>query len=205
MIRLNRDARAAGAEYHLHWGRRGGQWALWVSLLSQAAITGIPAHAQPPRLDDLPLQTRGAPQTNGQPDVGAGDPLVVALALENHIRASRDWLRDPATGLQWTAQDNGVDIDWNEARAYCDRRGKGWRLPSTDELTALTDTNRPETPCGSYKCRLALDLGLTRSAVWSADRIGDSQAWFVYLIDGDRNTLDVGFRESVRALCVHRP
>ena len=48
---------------------------------------------------------------------------------------------DPRTGLMWAAQDNGSDINWKNAKSYCDNyRGGGfsdWRLPRLSELQGL--------------------------------------------------------------------
>ena len=48
---------------------------------------------------------------------------------------------DTKTGLMWAAKDNGRDIKWRNARAYCQRYSGGghtdWRLPTQDELASL--------------------------------------------------------------------
>ena len=48
---------------------------------------------------------------------------------------------DLRTGLQWAAQDNGRDISWHNARAYCQNYSGGgytdWRLPTVSELEGL--------------------------------------------------------------------
>jgi Protein of unknown function (DUF1566) len=50
---------------------------------------------------------------------------------------------DPATGLTWAKKDNGSDLDWHEATAYCAKsRLAGfddWRLPSLEELQGIYD------------------------------------------------------------------
>ena len=58
-------------------------------------------------------------------------------------------LTDPRSGtalvdeLMWTIQDNGSDVDWNEATRYCENLMLGgdtnWRLPTEDELRGLKD------------------------------------------------------------------
>ena len=48
---------------------------------------------------------------------------------------------DTNTNLMWAATDNGSDINWAEAKSYCDNyRGGGytdWRMPTQDELAGL--------------------------------------------------------------------
>ncbi len=50
---------------------------------------------------------------------------------------------DPATKLMWTKWDNGSDVDWNQATAYCSRLQlagySGWRLPTIEELEGIRD------------------------------------------------------------------
>jgi hypothetical protein len=51
---------------------------------------------------------------------------------------------DSATGLTWTAKDNGASVSPNEAGDYCSKLRLGgysdWRLPSIDELEAIFDS-----------------------------------------------------------------
>jgi hypothetical protein len=48
---------------------------------------------------------------------------------------------DPDTGLMWTKKDNGSDVDWNQASAYCSKLQlagyKDWRLPKFEELQGI--------------------------------------------------------------------
>jgi hypothetical protein len=48
---------------------------------------------------------------------------------------------DLRTGLQWAAKDNGSDINWQDARSYCQNYTGGghtdWRLPTVSELKGL--------------------------------------------------------------------
>ena len=50
---------------------------------------------------------------------------------------------DTKTNLMWAAKDNGSDINWADAKSYCENyRGGGytdWRMPTTDELAGLYD------------------------------------------------------------------
>ncbi len=57
---------------------------------------------------------------------------------------------DTRTGLMWAASDNGADIQWWDAKLYCDAyRGGGytdWRLPTPKELATLYDPGRKGQP-----------------------------------------------------------
>src|SRR6185437_4412348 len=49
-------------------------------------------------------------------------------------------LEQVSSGLQWTQADNGRDINWENARKYCEElplAGGKWRMPSIDELHNL--------------------------------------------------------------------
>ena len=50
---------------------------------------------------------------------------------------------DPTTGLTWSRKDNGADVDWREATAYCSKSQLGgykdWRLPTIEELRGIYD------------------------------------------------------------------
>jgi len=52
---------------------------------------------------------------------------------------------DTSTNLMWAAKDNGADINWRNAKTYCENyRGGGysdWRMPVQDELAELYDQN----------------------------------------------------------------
>jgi hypothetical protein len=53
---------------------------------------------------------------------------------------------DTITNLMWAAKDNGSNINWADAKNYCeDYRGGGytdWRMPTQDELAGLYDTGK---------------------------------------------------------------
>jgi hypothetical protein len=120
-------------------------------------------------------------------------------------------LKDESTGLQWTRDDNGHDINWIEANSLCAGKGKGWRLPSADELTAIYDLSQSGTMCAQALCKVPSKFNLTGTWFWSATQKakdatdGDELAWGVLLVNGARTP---SVRESAyrsRALCTRRP
>jgi len=54
---------------------------------------------------------------------------------------------DTKTNLMWAAKDNGVDINWQNAKNYCENYRVGgytdWRMPMQSELTGLYNKNKP--------------------------------------------------------------
>jgi len=73
-----------------------------------------------------------------QHDETAGEPAKAGATLNS------TWT-DPATGLMWTKKDNGSDVNWNQASAYCSNLQLAgyidWRLPTIEELQGIDDPN----------------------------------------------------------------
>jgi hypothetical protein len=66
---------------------------------------------------------------------------------------------DTRTNLMWAAKDNGSDINWQDAKSYCENyRGGGysdWRMPTQDELAGLYDSSKSyPLPQSDYHVRL---------------------------------------------------
>jgi hypothetical protein len=113
---------------------------------------------------------------------------------------------DARTGLMWAARDNGSDINWVNAKSYCEnyRAGgyKDWRMPTKDELAGLYD------PAKTFKSVCGLDVHLTESirltcvAPWASETRGSEAAYF-HFIDGSRNNwLHQSYDTGTRALPV---
>jgi Protein of unknown function (DUF1566) len=115
-------------------------------------------------------------------------------------------LRQPAKELEWTQSDNGSDIKWESAGAYCAGKGSGWRLPSTAELQSLYDASGiVSTSCGSDTCRVSPLFRLTGPVGWTNEEQANSEAWGVYLVNGDRYSGATSISFNARALCVRGP
>jgi hypothetical protein len=56
---------------------------------------------------------------------------------------ARGYWTDPATGLTWTAKDNGKDVNWKKALKYCRNLrlagNSDWRLPNLVDLQGIYD------------------------------------------------------------------
>jgi hypothetical protein len=122
---------------------------------------------------------------------------------------------DPATGLMWTRKDNGSDVDWNQADAYCSNLQlagyKDWRLPTIEELQGIFDPSvsvQKVFEMGTFKVHVKGNLNLT-GWHWSSSQ-GDTPgkpfqvAW--HLNFGGKgepgNGFPLGFSYDMRALCV---
>ena len=81
---------------------------------------------------------------------------------------------DTKTNLMWASKDNGGNINWTNAKAYCENyRGGGytdWRMPTRDELAGLYDESRTyQSSCG-VDAHLTTELiRLTCTAQWASE------------------------------------
>lgn len=123
-----------------------------------------------------------------------------------------DVLLQSKNGLHWARQDNGKDINWSNAQAYCTRMGAGWRLPSVEELKsvyAAARDGREMAECGDDTCAAPALMKLSGAWHWSNAPVTQDQsydfqqlAWGVTLVNG-RQTMALRFGASAsRALCV---
>ncbi len=74
-------------------------------------------------------------------------PTLKEIARDGHFIAyDNGTVKDTKTGLMWAAKDNGEDINWQDAKRYCENyRGGGyndWRMPTLDELKGTYDKNK---------------------------------------------------------------
>ncbi len=62
-------------------------------------------------------------------------------AADRFVNNKDGTVTDTQTGLMWAAQDNGSNINWYDAKSFCEGHGgggrSGWRMPTTDELAGL--------------------------------------------------------------------
>jgi hypothetical protein len=83
---------------------------------------------------------------------------------------------DTKTNLMWAAKDNGSNINWVNAKFYCENyRGgdyKDWRMPTLNELEGLYDEHksRPATCYGSNSIHVATELiDITCFYLWASE------------------------------------
>lgn len=124
-------------------------------------------------------------------------------------------VRDRETGLMWSAEDNGYDIDWPSARQYCEELTlagySDWRLPTIDELATIYDSNNVS---GTYRwsgrdwpIKTKRGFRLSQDFVWSEttapSRVG-VEAWSFSFGFGQKELHRIMEPELNRALCVRR-
>ncbi len=91
---------------------------------------------------------------------------------------------DTWTNLTWAAHDNGSDIDWYNAKSYCENyRGGGytdWRMPTQDELAGLYDTANIYMSHCRNPVYLTELIHLTCSSVWASETRDPDAATFYF-------------------------
>jgi hypothetical protein len=95
---------------------------------------------------------------------------------------------DTKTKLMWAARDNGSNINWANAKSYCENyRGGGysdWRMPTPDELAGLYDASKTrQSECrgtfgGTWDIHLTELIHLTCLVPWTSEMRGSKVALF---------------------------
>lgn len=117
---------------------------------------------------------------------------------------------DHQTGISWANKDNGGDVDWAGAKSYCQILGAGWELPTADELVAIylpegsMEAASAQDCIGKLTCKLTPLISVSGLTPWAQEPNGPSEAWYVYLSDGQKYSYDVADTQGRRALCVRR-
>jgi hypothetical protein len=129
--------------------------------------------------------------------------------------AAADTWQDPATRLRWARTDNGQEITWAGAKAYCAHMGDDWRLPTIDELDNLhgaATRTKQNAACGDTVCQAPPQIGLSAPWHWSSTPVTKEQArdfdelaWGLTLVNGHRTMNLRFFAYGARALCVRNP
>jgi len=112
---------------------------------------------------------------------------------------------DTRTNLMWAAKDNGGDINWADAKSYCENYSGGgytdWRMPTQDELAGLYDNSKTyQSTCG-YDVHLTELIYLTCCCPWASETRSSYSAFF-YFCNGYRLWFHRSNTRSYRALPV---
>jgi hypothetical protein len=100
----------------------------------------------------------------------------IAHSEERFIDNGDGTVTDTQTNLMWAASDNMGDINWHNAKIYCENppiagyKYSDWRMPTIAELRALFDKNleRYETDCG-LPVRIHPSIRISCAWVWSSE------------------------------------
>ena len=93
-------------------------------------------------------------------------------------------IMDTRTNLMWAAKDNGNNINWANAKSYCENyRGGGymdWRMPTQNELAGLYDAAKYYMSDCVYYVHLTELIRLTCSWTWASETRGSEAAGFYF-------------------------
>lgn len=125
-------------------------------------------------------------------------------AAERKAKEERERLTIVRGSLRWLRRDNGSEVDWHQAKAYCDGLSleghDDWRLPTIQELRTVHD------PRANGRFKLVSGIELTGCCPWSSTMYDSSSAWFVEFFEGESNAQRLGSTHLAgRALCVRSP
>jgi len=111
---------------------------------------------------------------------------------------------DTKNGLMWAAKDNGSDINWTNAKKYCESYDGGgysdWRMPTQDELEAIIGAAEPYKTACKEDAHITKLISLSCVFVWGSNTFGADEASSVYIgPDGGamfmvKNTLTKNYR-----------
>lgn len=106
-------------------------------------------------------------------------------AADRFVDNKNGTVTDTQTGLMWAVQDNGSDINWYNAKSYCEGYSKGggsWRLPTQSELSGLFQSGLRSW--GNHAIRL------TGYSVWASEERtsihGSQDGGDVYFVTGSK-------------------
>ena len=108
---------------------------------------------------------------------------VFAFAAENakdgrFVAHKNGTVLDTKTNLTWAAKDNSNNIDWENAKSYCENYHGGgytdWRMPTQDELAELFDSSI----IGNNDYHLTTMITLTASCLWTSETRRNAAAYF---------------------------
>jgi hypothetical protein len=93
-----------------------------------------------------------------------------------------DTVLDKTTNLMWAAQDNGSDINWPDAKSYCENYRVGgytdWRMPTQDELVNLYDSGKNYKTQRAYDVHLTEFIKLSSCCLWGSEIRGSAATYF---------------------------
>lgn len=122
----------------------------------------------------------------------SSSPRVSIIGRDDRFIAySNGTVLDKITKRMWAAKDNGYNINWPNAKSYCENyRGGGykdWRMPTQDELDWFYDANKSRlAACDrSNNIHFATELiDISCCCVWAVETHGSDAAGGNYFTGG---------------------
>lgn len=113
---------------------------------------------------------------------------------------------DTRTNLMWATKDNGSNINWSDARKYCDNYPGGgytdWRMPTLDELAGLYYAAKSQkVECGGEAHITTNLIQISCYYVWASESRDSGAADFSFDVGG-RHWDRQSYARDIRALPV---
>jgi hypothetical protein len=164
------------------------------------ATIDLAALAQPPPAESAP-SSPNAPSTPSTESTSHR-----AESAERFVDNGDGTITDAQTGLMWAAKDNGADIDWSDAKTYCEHfRGGGhddWRMATVGELRALFNEKESRRAACGLDVDLTSRIELSCARVWSSDSASPTEARAALFDLEDASSIPRSTSERMRALPV---
>ncbi|QQG66695.1 protein kinase domain-containing protein [Desulfobulbus oligotrophicus] len=121
----------------------------------------------------------------------------------NVLETGAEIVWDRATDLVWQRHGSRFPLSLAEARSYVEMLNKqrfqgyqNWRLPTVNELLSML------SDAGYAAFFSAENTGQTMKWLWSCDRHGYHESWYVNMDMGFAGVQDIACRNHVRAVCI---
>ena len=181
--------------------------------LIAAIILGWFSLYQGSRTSELSQKTSPEKREESQVKISEINPrpyLRPSSTTERLVDNNDGTVTDTATDLMWTKKDNGKEINWYDAKEYCEdlelAGHKDWRLPTLNDLKTLYDPKATNSTPHYYDYPTDLHIPelfeLTSDHVWSSTLLDSSQACCLRFTYGDRNCFRLTSYDRKRVLAV---
>jgi TolB-like protein len=136
---------------------------------------------------DEPVATAPKPVSTSIAIVQPSAPARETARDGRFIAYNNDTVLDTRTNLMWAAKDSGSNINWINAKIYCENyRGGGytdWRMPTQDELAGLYESrkSRPGACNTKHNIHMAtelIDIGCFET--WASETRSSDAAYFTF-------------------------
>lgn len=106
--------------------------------------------------------------------------------------------------MTWTKSDNGSDVGFADAQAWCAAHGENWVIPSVEDLLSLYDVKgvMGYTPCNGWSCKVSSEFKLSGMLFWSNKTSVNGDVAMVDLESGTAKMSASSPGTNKRVLCV---
>lgn len=100
-----------------------------------------------------------------------------------------------------SSQDNGEDINWDDANKFCGKYCNGWHMPTVPELMTISDPKNG-VECGAFLCRVKSGIELTSPFLWPTTKKNGNDATIFIQYSGGTINGSIADGEKRRVLCI---